>query len=288
MAKDSSKAKTPKANVAATLPDSQETEVAALASILAEFPSLTQFLNDGSIHVFLAHDDSFMSHTPISAFLAKSSKDESFIDSACSRHLSPRREWFRDDTFRPLEKPISIHLGNASIIKAEGIGTLQYLMDTPNSVVPAAVPNALYVPALATTLLSVLQNTSHEVLFKGDNCYILAPGNRCVVAHALKTSGGLYKLLACPVVSKEYANLAHSSTKIDINVLHHRIGHLRHDNVKRLVDKGMVDGVLLVDGRIDLCEACIHGKQHFPLRTKGPVINLISYIQMYAVHFPLA
>ena len=100
-AKDSSKAKTPKANVAATLPDSQETaEVAALASILAEFPSSsTQFLDDGSIHVFLAHDDSFMSHTPILPFLAKSSKDESFIDSTCSRHLSPRRKWFRDDTF---------------------------------------------------------------------------------------------------------------------------------------------------------------------------------------------
>ncbi|KAF8807103.1 hypothetical protein BYT27DRAFT_7100934, partial [Phlegmacium glaucopus] len=65
-----------------------------------------------------------MSHSPISAFLTKTLKDESFVDSACSRHLSPRRDWFQNDTFKCLERPISTHLGDASVIKAEGIGTL--------------------------------------------------------------------------------------------------------------------------------------------------------------------
>ena len=263
--KGAHKGKPAKANIATATPEPQDAESIALASILAEFPSAsTQYHDDGSIHIFLAHDVNFMSHSPISAFLAKTSKDESFIDSGCSRHLSPRREWFRNDNFKRLEKPISIHLGDASVITAEGIGTLQYLMDTPHAVIPGVVPDALYVPALATTLLSVshFTNHNHDVLFKGDNCYVVAPNSRRVVAHAIKTSGGLYRLLARPVVSKEYANLAHSSTKIDINILHRRLGHLGHDNVKRLVDKGMIHGVLSVDGRIDLCEACIHGKQH--------------------------
>lgn len=66
-------------------------------------------------------------------------------------------------------------------------------------------------------------------------------------------------------MDKEYANLAHTSRNIDINLLHRRQGHLGHDNVKRLVAKGMVDGVDSVGGRIEFCEACVHGKQHrFP------------------------
>ena len=81
-------------------------------------------------------------------------------------------------------------------------------------------------------------------------------------------TSGLYRLLARPSLSIQYANLACSSTHIDINLLHCHLGHLSHENVKRLVDKGMVQGVVTVGGRIDLCEACIHGKQHihpFPL-----------------------
>jgi hypothetical protein len=43
---------------------------------------------------------------------------------------------------------------DVAVIKAIGIGSLQYMMDTPNAVVPAAIPDTLYVPELATTLLS--------------------------------------------------------------------------------------------------------------------------------------
>ena len=154
-----------------------------------------------------------------------------------------------------------IHLGDASVIKAEGLGTLAYLMDTPTGVVKGIIPDTLYVPALAATLLSVSQFTSqnHKLMFEDNNCFVHSTTtNRCV-AHAVKTTSGLYRLLACPSLSIQYANLARSSTHIDINLLHHHLGHLSHDNVKQLVDKGMVQGVVSVGGRIDLCEACIHG-----------------------------
>ncbi|KAF8804930.1 hypothetical protein BYT27DRAFT_7105838, partial [Phlegmacium glaucopus] len=73
-----------------------------------------------------------------------------------------------------------------------------------------------------------------------------------------------------------YTNLTHLSTKIDINVLHHHLGHLSHDNIKQLIVKGMVDGVPLVDGQIDLCEAYNHGKQH---RHSFPSSSLISSLR---------
>src|SRR5882762_3053530 len=245
------------ANVANTSDsDSGDDEQAHLASILAEFPSHSkQWENDDSIHVFIASD--------VVAYLAKSSHNETYIDSGCTRHLSPRRDWFNDATYKPLDKPISIHLGDASVIKAIGTGSLQYMMDTPNAAIPGTIPDALYVPELAASLLSVSRFTDrkHALLFKEDNCFVYTSNNRCVAA-AIKTSGGLYRLLARPMLSKEYANIAHTSRNIDINTLHRRLGHLGHDNVKRLVAKGMVEGVESVGGRIDFCEPCIHGKQH--------------------------
>ena len=47
-------------------------------------------------------------------------------------------------------------------------------MDTPNGVVPGIIPDALYIPALAATLLSVAHFTScaHEVRFKDEHCFI--------------------------------------------------------------------------------------------------------------------
>jgi len=101
------------------------------------------------------------------------------------------------------------------------------------------------------------------------------------VGRALKTSGGLYRLKAHLLLSKEYANFASSSTHVDINVLHHRLGHLRHDNVKRLVAKSMVEGVKPVGGRVELCEACIHGNIHrFPF----PPSNKIACRKLELVH----
>ena len=99
-------------------------------------------------------------------------------------------------------------------------------------------------------------------MFEDNNCFVHSTTTNFCVAHAVKMTSGLYRLLACPSLSIQYANLAHSSTHIDINLLHHHLGHLSHDNFKQLVDKGMVQGVVSVGNRIDLCEACIHGKQH--------------------------
>jgi len=144
-----------KANIASTSDKDvpNDNASAALASIRAEFPgSHINSDQDGFLHVYLAADNMFLSHSSAeTAFLAKSSKDETFIDSGCFRHLSPCHEWFQDHSFVSLDKPILIHLGDASIIKAEGAGNLQYLMDVPNGVVPGIIPDILYIPALGDT-----------------------------------------------------------------------------------------------------------------------------------------
>ena len=247
-----------KANLASHNDSDSETLVKAnFASIYAEFPSQNQWENDESVHIFIAADTV--------AYLAKSSKDETYIDSGCTQHLSPCRKWFIDDSYKLLETPIPIHLGDSSVIKAIGVGSLQYLMETPTGIVPGIIPDALHIPEMAASLLSIAWFTDrkHTLQFSDHNCFIFAPTGRCV-ATASKASG-LYQLVAWPSLNKEYANLARSSRNIDINLLHCHLGHLGHDNIKWLIAKGMVDGVDSVGGQIEFCEACVHGKQHrFP------------------------
>jgi transposase InsO family protein len=251
----SSKEKDKKGKTVANIAEDEvTTESASLASI---FKSSLSSDDNGDVHIFIASE--------VVSLLSRESGHDTFIDSGCSRHLSPRREYFLDETFTTLKKPIKVHLGDASTIQATGRGSLRYLMDTPKGIVPAIIVDALYVPELAASLLSVARFTDedkHSVIFENAGCAIIAkPSGRCVAA-ARKTSGSLYRLIANPIKSKEYANAAHTSHHFDINLLHRRLGHLGHDNVKRLVDKGMVHGVKSVGGRIELCEACINGKQH--------------------------
>ena len=135
-------------------------------------------------------------------------------------------------------------------------------------IVPALIPNALCVPELTASLLSVAHFTDqgkHDILFDNDDYFICSkPSGKCV-ASAHKTSGSLYCLIACPMTFKEYANASVTSCHLDINLLHHHLGHLSYDNIKQLVDKGMVDGVTSMGGSIKFCKACVHGKQHrFP------------------------
>ena len=88
--KGKSKDKNTKANIASTPTptpqdsDSDDTDNesvnAALASIISDFPS----------SVFLTTNANFMTHSEQTVtFLAKSSKDKTYIDSGCSCHLSP-------------------------------------------------------------------------------------------------------------------------------------------------------------------------------------------------------
>jgi transposase InsO family protein len=230
----------------------------------------------GTHHTFLA--------APVVANLVKISREHVLLDSGCSRHLSPRRDWFDSTTYRTLSHPIAIHLGDASMIQAIGVGSLHMLMDIGDGkVIPTTIPDVLHVPQLSSTLLSVsvLTKHGHTIEFKDSGCRILTnKPSRRVVAIAFATKGGLYLLDGKPTRSPEYALAAATSRTIDINVLHRRLGHLNFDDVRRLVAKGMVGGVDAICGRQEFCEPCVKGKQHrlpFPVSGKRArrVLDLI-------------
>jgi transposase InsO family protein len=230
----------------------------------------------GRHHCFLA--------ALVFALLVKTLREHMILDSGCLRHLSPRRDWFNTTTYKPLATPINIHLGDTLIIRAVGEGSIHMLMHVGNNqVILVMFPHVLHVPDLASTLISVLVLTKrgHLIEFKADHCLVRTPKpNRRVVCSTYATKGGLYLLDGKPTRSSEYALAAASSRTVDINILHRRLGHLNFDDIKRLVGKGMVEGVDSVGGRQEFCKHCVMAKAHrlpFPLSGKRArhILNLI-------------
>ena len=225
--------------------------------------------NNYLVVTFLWHS-SFPAHviiaTEIVTFLAKTSKNNTFLDSGAIYHLSPHYGHFYDNIYTPLQQCIPIHLGNSSTIYTIATGTLQYIMDTPTrGAIPVEITNALHVPDMSCTLLSVSQftkNSWHTVTFKGKQAIIIHTAFNSVIGLAYLTMSGLYHLQAHPCLSKEYAHLSYNFTMVDINHAHHCLDHLGHNNICHLVAKGMFKGINCLEDHIDFCETCTVGKQY--------------------------
>jgi hypothetical protein len=145
---------------------------------ISRFPSQLEWDTADEIHIFIATHH---------ALLSKSNKDDTFMDSGCSHDMCPHRSWFT--TFTPLDKPIIIHIGDASIMRAVGIGSIQFQMDTPTGIVNTVFPHVLYVPELAATLISMSKRTDgnkHYFVRKGDDLFIHASKTNCIVADGHK------------------------------------------------------------------------------------------------------
>ena len=76
------------------------------------------------------------------------------LDSGCSKHMSPNKEMFTD--YRDLSVHGVVNFGGGSIAHSIGIGTL--MITRPDGSI-LYLKNALYVPALVVTLISVAQLT---------------------------------------------------------------------------------------------------------------------------------
>jgi hypothetical protein len=94
------------------------------------------------------------------------------MDSGASRTMCLYWDWFT--YFTPLEKPISVMLGDDSQIPAPGIGCVLVHMLANGMWTHTVFQNMLYIPNLHRNLLSVphLADCGAEVCFKGENCSV--------------------------------------------------------------------------------------------------------------------
>ena len=215
--------------------------------------------------VFLARIFDTEEPVVVSANIASYTRKDIVVDSGASRHLSPNEDWFDASTLSPLVAPIAITIANGVEIFAHQQGTLLYqVKGSDGEVSTGRFERALLVKELATTLISVKELTqgNHRVVFENRRCNIINKSTGLTAASARIDKSNLYQLSGSPISPA----VAHVATKcvvsVDVNLLHDRLAHLGHQNVKKLIREHLVHGIDNITGTPQFCKSCVGGKQH--------------------------
>ena len=191
------------------------------------------------------------------------------VDSGASRHVTPFKCLL--DSLSPLPTPTTVTFGNGQAAPAAGQGNIILHVTVQGEQRSVLLKNVLWVPGAAHNLLSVQQATSQgraQACFSGQQCMLSAQGRPIIVA---QEHGGLYTMRVQPVQHEQ----AHVSGTAGVTQLqekaelwHRRFCHLGADNMARLVQLGMVEGMGGISDAAfkqlqhSVCEPCVMGKQN--------------------------
>ena len=142
-------------------------------------------------------------------------------------------------------------------LSAHGKGDLKiFLPNGDQKPTPITLKNVLYSPHMAFTLISVscVARAGFSLVIKGGTCTIRSPTSK--VISCIPENCGLYRI---PDTSTHIANVA--VKQISINELHHRMGHVNHEDLWQMVEKQMVTSINLeMSSKPDFCETCVKAK----------------------------
>ena len=94
-------------------------------------------------------------------YFPESSEDAWVLDSACSYHMTPRRDWFT--TYRPINGGL-VYMGNNTTYKVVGIGTVRIKMYDG---IVRTMTDVRHMPDLAKNLLSLSTFDSQGYSYSG-------------------------------------------------------------------------------------------------------------------------
>ncbi len=128
-------------------PDRERKQGTATAAITWEKPS----------HLFLAYAtrEENLDMDLDTLLTSHSTLDHLVLDSGCSIHMSPRKDWFIPGTLKKLQHSHSIHIANGQELKATMSGTLQVNLLVNGEPLEGQFSNTLLIPELSTTLISI-------------------------------------------------------------------------------------------------------------------------------------
>lgn len=117
----------------------------------------------------------------------------------------------------------------------------------------------LLVPKLACNLFSVRAAVAKDnfVKFSKLKCWIQGPNGSLLGMGTLEDK--LYRL-ECNAIVEEQASVA-TSTGVNINIWHQRLGHVSEQRLREMVTTDAVRGVNIPQkSRLSFCEGCVEGK----------------------------
>ena len=178
------------------------------------------------------------------------------IDSGATQHMTFEKNRLTD--YIEFKQPCKVNLGDNRTILAYGKGTFSLVADLNGQSQNIGLREVLFLPELEKNLLSVraMVKLGASVTFEGDMCKITR--NSKLLA-AGETCGKLYVLKVIP--EKEDVNVAKEES--NLNLWHCRFGHLGMENISKLMNGNMVDGMKTTTDNVrGTCESCVMGKQH--------------------------
>ena len=220
------------------------------------------------------HDDS-SSDSESSGFVAtnhalssksKGKKSEWIVDSGATNDMCNDKKWFKGK-LNKLEVPESIKVGDGAYVEALYEGTIELEIKISENVTQVyTMHNVLYAPDLAYNLLSVSKASKYDntIEFKGNLCKITSNVNNKLLAVAKKVSE-LWLVDCKKNLSDEavYTTAVEPTKPTKNKIWHSRYGHLGANNLRKLVDGNLVEGLdykKCEDN--EFCKACVEGKHH--------------------------
>ncbi|KAL4384756.1 hypothetical protein GQ457_15G014670 [Hibiscus cannabinus] len=178
--------------------------------------------------------------------------DAWILDSGCSYHITPNREWF--STYMPVNSG-SVYLGDDSCCNIVGIGEVRIRMYDGTV---RTLCDVRHILDLKKNLISL--GTLHKNGFipkaDEDRETIRIVKGALVVMKGKITAGNIYKLLGSTVVGG--ANSVESCDD-DTKLWHMRLGRLSESGMVSLHKRNLLHGVKSC--KLDFCKFCVLGKQ---------------------------
>ena len=125
---------------------------------------------------------------------------------------------------------------------------------------------------MAFTLISVscIDRAGFSLVIKAGICEIRTSSSKTI--GRIPQARGLYRITDTKTPPRPTHTANTASKEISINELHRRMGHVNHEDLRQMVEKGMVTGIDLdVSSKAGFCETCVKAKatrKPFPKETK--------------------
>lgn len=191
-----------------------------------------------------------------SAFSVSSANNQSnrwILDSGCSYHMCPNRQWF--SSFEEIEGGVVL-MGNDNACRTRGIGSLRLKMHDGTI---RQLKEVRYVPDLKKNLISLgaLESNGYKITMEGG---VLKVVRGAFLAMRGIRERNLYFLEAHTVLGRASISTSIEDNSSDTSRLWHmRLGHVGEKGLQNLVNRGLLKGAK--SGKLDFCEHCVLGKQ---------------------------
>lgn len=199
----------------------------------------------------------------VAVFSATTKNDNGwYIDSGASMHMTMKRDCLYDEIPPPIT---SIRIANDKMLPVKSCGTMNLnVIGKDAKVHTVQVKNVLYVPELATNLLSVSQMIKNgcSVKFNDHGCKIFNKDNIEVAAANLISN--MYRLNTDTIPAYTC-----KTNETEFLLWHQRMAHLNFNDLKKLTE--CTEGVEFTKNKNNmLCEICQKGKQcRIPFPAEG-------------------